>query len=70
MWRDGRAALLGAIALCFFHVPRPEAMELLGQAGVLGEWELTPGIVVLGRVPKIETNSHKFAPATPGGRAA
>ena len=41
MWRDGRAALLGAIALCFLHVPRLGAMELLGQAGVLGEWELT-----------------------------
>jgi hypothetical protein len=41
MWRDGKAALLGAIALCFLHVPRLEALELLGQAGVLGEWELT-----------------------------
>ena len=33
MWRDGRAALLGAIALFFLHVPRLGAMELLGQAG-------------------------------------
>jgi hypothetical protein len=41
MWRHGRAALLGAIALCFLHVPGLVAMELLGQAGVLGEWELT-----------------------------
>jgi hypothetical protein len=41
MWRDGGAALLGAIALCLLHVPRLGAMELLGQAGVLGEWELT-----------------------------
>jgi hypothetical protein len=41
MWRDGRAALVGAVALCLFHVPRLGAIELLGQAGVLGEWELT-----------------------------
>jgi hypothetical protein len=41
IWRDGGAALLGAIALCLFHVPRLGAMEFLGQAGVLGEWELT-----------------------------
>ena len=41
MWRDGGAAMLGAIALCFFHVQGLRAMELLGQAGVLGEWELT-----------------------------
>jgi hypothetical protein len=41
MWRDGGAALLGAVALCLFHVPRLGAMEFLGQAGVLGEWELT-----------------------------
>jgi len=32
--------LLGAIALCLFHDPRLGAMEFLGQAGVLGEWEL------------------------------
>ena len=40
-WRDGGAVLLGAVALCLFHVPRLGAMEILGQAGVLGEWELT-----------------------------
>ena len=41
MWCDGRTALIGAIALCFLHVPKLGAMEFLGQAGVLGEWELT-----------------------------
>jgi len=41
MLRDGRAIFLGVIALGLFHVPRLGAMELLGQAGVLGEWELT-----------------------------
>ena len=39
-WRNG-AALLGAVALCLCHVPPLGAMEILGQAGVLGEWELT-----------------------------
>ena len=47
MWRAGRA-LLGAMALCFFHVPGPGAMELLGQAGVLGEWELTGNLTESG----------------------
>jgi hypothetical protein len=41
MWCYGRTALVGAIALCFLQVPKLEAMEFLGQAGVLGEWELT-----------------------------
>jgi hypothetical protein len=41
IWRDGGAALFGAIALSLFQVPGLGAMELLGQAGVLGEWELT-----------------------------
>jgi hypothetical protein len=44
MRRDGGAALLGAIALCLFDVPRLGALELLGQAGVLGEWELTANL--------------------------
>jgi len=48
MWRDGRAALLGAITLCLFHVPRLGAMEFLGQAGVLGEWELTGNLTESG----------------------
>ncbi len=51
MWCDGRAALLGAIALCFLHVPRLGAMELLGQAGVLGEWELTGNLTEGGSGP-------------------
>jgi hypothetical protein len=54
MWRDGRAALLGAIALCLFHVPRLGAMELLGQAGVLGEWELTGNLTEGGSGPRKE----------------
>jgi|HubBroStandDraft_6_1064221.scaffolds.fasta_scaffold2389401_1 hypothetical protein len=54
MWRDGRAALLGAIALCFLHVPRLGAMELLGQAGVLGEWELTGNLTERGSGPSKE----------------
>ncbi|MGF6310303.1 hypothetical protein ABIB82_004407 [Bradyrhizobium sp. i1.8.4] len=40
-WRNGGTALLGAAALCLCHVPDLGAMEILGQAGVLGEWELT-----------------------------
>jgi hypothetical protein len=48
MWRDGRAALVGAVALCLFHVPRLGAIELLGQAGVLGEWELTGNLTESG----------------------
>ena len=40
-WRNGGAALLGAVALCLCRVPPLGAMEILGQAGVLGEWELT-----------------------------
>ena len=54
MWRDGGAALLGAIALYLFHVPRLEAMELLGQAGVLGEWELTGNLTESGSGPRKE----------------
>jgi hypothetical protein len=54
MWRDGGAALLGAIALCLFHVPRLGAMELLGQAGVLGEWELTGNLTEGGSGPRKE----------------
>ena len=40
-WRNGAAALLGAVGLSLCHVPPLGAMEILGQAGVLGEWELT-----------------------------
>ena len=54
MWRDGRAALLGAVALCLFHVPRLGAMEFLGQAGVLGEWELTGNLTEGGPGPRKE----------------
>ena len=54
MWRDGRAALLGAVALCLFHVPRLGAIELLGQAGVLGEWELTGNLTEGGSGPRKE----------------
>jgi len=46
--RDGVAALLGAVALCLCHAPRLGAMELLGQAGVLGEWELTGNLTESG----------------------
>jgi hypothetical protein len=45
MWCDGRAAVVGAIALCFLDVPKLGAMELLGQAGELGEWELTGDLI-------------------------
>ena len=51
MWRDGGAALLGAIALYLFHVPSLAALELLGQAGVLGEWELTGNLTEGGSGP-------------------
>jgi hypothetical protein len=54
LWRDGRAALLGAVALCLFHVPRLGAIELLGQAGVLGEWELTGNLTEGGSGPRKE----------------
>lgn len=40
-WRNRGTALLGAVALCLCHAPDLGAMEILGQAGVLGEWELT-----------------------------
>jgi hypothetical protein len=52
MRRDGRAVLLGAIALCVILVPRLGAMEFLGQAGVLGEWELTGNLTEGGSGPK------------------
>jgi len=54
MWRDGRAPLVGAIALGFLHVPGLGAMELLGQAGVLGEWELTGNLTEGGSGPSKE----------------
>jgi hypothetical protein len=54
MWRDGGTVLLGAIALCLCHVPRLGAMELLGQAGVLGEWELTGNLTESGSGPRKE----------------
>jgi hypothetical protein len=54
MWRDGWAALLGAIALCLIHVSKLGAMELLGQAGVLGEWELTGNLTEGGSGPRKE----------------
>ena len=53
MWRDGVAAALGAIALYLFHVQSLGAMELLGQAGVLGEWELT------GNLTESRSGPHK-----------
>ena len=49
MWCDGRAAVVGAIALCFLDVPKLGAMELLGQAGELGEWELTSNLTESGQ---------------------
>ena len=54
MWRGGKAALVGAVALCLFHVPRLGAMEFLGQAGVLGEWELTGNLTEGGPGPRKE----------------
>jgi hypothetical protein len=54
MWRDGRAPLVGAIALGFLHGPGLGAMELLGQAGVLGEWELTGNLTESGSGPDKE----------------
>ncbi|MFH0300216.1 hypothetical protein AAFX91_23895 [Bradyrhizobium sp. 31Argb] len=48
MWRDGGAAMLGAVALCLCDVPKLGAMEFLGQAGVLGEWELTGNLIESG----------------------
>jgi hypothetical protein len=54
MWRDGGAALLGAVALCLIHVPKLGAMEFLGQAGVLGEWELTGNLTEGGSGPRKE----------------
>jgi hypothetical protein len=54
IWRDGGAALLGAITLCLFHVSSLGAIELLGQAGVLGEWELTGNLAEGGPGPSKE----------------
>lgn len=47
-WRNVAAALLGAVALCLCHVPGLGAIEFLGQAGVLGEWELTGNLTESG----------------------
>jgi hypothetical protein len=49
-WRFGRAvaALLAAMTLALLHPPSVSAMELLGQAGVLGEWELTGNLLESG----------------------
>jgi len=54
MWRGGAAAALGAIALCLSHVSKLGAMEFLGQAGVLGEWELTGNLTEGGSGPRKE----------------
>ncbi|MDI4238828.1 hypothetical protein OZ411_39220 [Bradyrhizobium sp. Arg237L] len=54
MWRDGGAAMLGAVALCLCDVPKLGAMEFLGQAGVLGEWELTGNLIESGSGPRKE----------------
>jgi hypothetical protein len=54
MWRGGAAAVLGAIALCLSHVSKIGAMEFLGQAGVLGEWELTGNLTEGGSGPHKE----------------
>ena len=54
MWRYGGTLLLGAVAICLFHVPRLAAVELLGQAGVLGEWELTGNLTEGGSGPRKE----------------
>ena len=54
MWRGGAAAVLGAIALCLSHVSKLGAMEFLGQAGVLGEWELTGNLTEGGSGPRKE----------------
>ena len=54
MWRDGETVLLAALALCLIHVPEVGAMELLGQAGVLGEWELTGNLAESGSGPRKE----------------
>jgi hypothetical protein len=44
----GVAIVFGTAALCFTAAPNVAAMELLGQAGVLGEWELTGNLVEAG----------------------
>jgi hypothetical protein len=51
MWRDGGSAMLGAVALCLCDVPKLGAIEFLGQAGVLGEWELTGTLIESGSDP-------------------
>src|SRR5262249_37407039 len=33
---------------------------------MLGEWELTPGVIVLGRVPRIETTDLRLVGASSG----
>lgn len=46
------------------------ALVILGrrlpQDTMLGEWELTPGVIVLGRVPRIETSDRGLATLAPG----
>ncbi|MGY3611157.1 MULTISPECIES: hypothetical protein [unclassified Bradyrhizobium] len=46
--------MLGAVALCLCDVPKLGAMEFLGQAGVLGEWELTGNLIESGSGPRKE----------------
>jgi uncharacterized protein involved in exopolysaccharide biosynthesis len=47
------------------------ALLVLGRqvpkGAMLGEWELAPGVVILGRVPKIEIPKTKLAALAPGG---
>jgi len=49
IWHYVKAALVGAIAQSVVGVSRLGATELLGQAGVLGEWELTGNLTESGQ---------------------
>jgi hypothetical protein len=51
--RAGMAALLGGAA-ALFSPSELAAMELLGQAGVLGEWELTGNLAHSGSIARKE----------------
>jgi len=54
VWRHRGVALLGVVTLCLLEVPKGQAMEFLGEAGVLGEWELTGNLTESGSGPSNE----------------
>jgi len=44
-----RSLLLAVLVAFAAHVPSAQALELIGQAGVLGEWELSADLTATGK---------------------